>query len=57
MKALINVRLGSSRLPGKVLKPLWNGKSALEILIERLSASTEIDEIIIIFSLKIFITE
>ena len=47
MKAVINVRLGSSRLPGKVLKPLWNGKSALEILIERLRASTEIDEIII----------
>jgi spore coat polysaccharide biosynthesis protein SpsF (cytidylyltransferase family) len=47
MKAMINVRLGSSRLPGKVLKPLWNDKSALEILIERLSASTEIDEIII----------
>ena len=47
MKALVNVRLGSSRLPGKVLKSLWNGKTALEILIERLSASTEIDEIII----------
>ena len=47
MKALVNVRLGSSRLPGKVLKSFWNGKAALEILINRLSASTEIDEIII----------
>ena len=47
MKAMVNVRLGSSRLPGKVLKSLWNGKAALQILIDRLSSANEVDEIII----------
>jgi spore coat polysaccharide biosynthesis protein SpsF len=47
MKAMVNVRLGSSRLPGKVLMPLWNGKAPLQVLVERLGASDAVDEIII----------
>ena len=47
MKAIVNVRLGSSRLPGKVLIPLWNGKTPLQVLVERLAASNAVDEIII----------
>jgi len=44
--AIIQARLGSSRLPGKVLMCL-NGKSILEIMIERIKRSREIDAVII----------
>lgn len=43
--ASVEVRMSSSRLPGKVLK-LIEGKPALQILTERLSKSKLIDEII-----------
>lgn len=44
--ASIEARMGSSRLPGKVLMEI-NNKPVLQILIERLSRSKIIDEIII----------
>ncbi len=44
--AIIQARMGSSRLSGKVLKPL-SDSTVLEFLISRLSKSTTIDEIII----------
>ncbi len=44
--ASIEARMGSSRLPGKVLMEI-DGKPTLQILIERLSKSKLIDEIII----------
>jgi spore coat polysaccharide biosynthesis protein SpsF len=44
--AVIEARMSSSRLPGKVLMKI-DGKPALQILIERLSMSKLIDEIII----------
>jgi spore coat polysaccharide biosynthesis protein SpsF len=44
--ASIEARMDSSRLPGKVLKEI-DGKPVLQILIERLSRSELIDEIII----------
>ncbi|MEZ4822981.1 MAG: glycosyltransferase family protein [Ignavibacteria bacterium] len=44
--ACIEARMTSSRLPGKVLKTI-SGKPVLQILIERLSRSGYIDEIII----------
>ena len=47
MKAMVNVRLASSRLPEKALKLLWNGKTSLQVLLERLGAANEVDEIII----------
>jgi spore coat polysaccharide biosynthesis protein SpsF len=44
--ATVEARMGSSRLPGKVLKPL-GGKPVLERLIERVSKSRYLDEIIV----------
>lgn len=46
MKAIINVRLGSTRLPGKVLMNIC-GKPALQHLIERVKKSKYIKEVII----------
>ena len=44
--AIVQARMGSSRLPGKVLKEV-NGKPLIEILLYRLSQSKKIDKIII----------
>ncbi len=43
---IIQARMGSTRLPGKVLMDI-NGKSILENLIERVSSSKTIDKIIV----------
>jgi spore coat polysaccharide biosynthesis protein SpsF len=47
--AIIEARMNSTRLPGKVLKPLLDGphNSNLEILIRRLKKSKKIDQIVI----------
>ena len=44
--AIVQARMGSSRLPGKVLKKI-NGKSLIEILLKRLSKATKLDKIIV----------
>ncbi|MBL7105580.1 MAG: aminotransferase class III-fold pyridoxal phosphate-dependent enzyme [Bacteroidales bacterium] len=44
--AIVQARVGSTRLPGKVLKEI-NGKSLIEILFYRLSQSKKIDKIIL----------
>ena len=44
--AVIQARLGSSRLPGKVLKKI-NNKTILEFLIDRLKLSKKINKIVI----------
>jgi spore coat polysaccharide biosynthesis protein SpsF len=44
--AIIQARMGSTRLPGKVLKKI-KGKTLLEILVERLRQAKKIDQIII----------
>lgn len=44
--AIIQARLGSSRLPGKILKKI-NNKTLLEFLIDRLKLSKKIDKIVI----------
>ena len=49
--ALVQARLGSIRLPKKVLKNIAE-KPLIEILLERLSKSHEIDEIIVASSDK-----
>lgn len=42
---IITARIGSSRLPGKVLKPFWKEYSILEFLIRRLQAHEETSRI------------
>lgn len=47
IEAFIQARMGSSRLPGKVLKKVL-GRSLLDFLVERLVESKEIDKIVIL---------
>lgn len=44
--AIIQARMGSSRLPGKILRPLA-GKAVLQRVIERTAASGAFDEIVV----------
>lgn len=44
--AIVQARMGSKRLPGKVLKKI-NGIPMIELLLARLSKSTQLDEIIL----------
>ncbi len=44
--AIVQARMGSTRLPGKVMK-LINGMPVIELLLKRLSTSKEIDQIIV----------
>ena len=48
---LVQARMGSTRLPGKVLRPIV-GKPMIELLLTRLSKSKEIDEIVVATSNK-----
>ena len=49
--AIVQARMGSSRLPGKVLKEIC-GRSAIELLLTRLSRSKLINEIVVATSTK-----
>lgn len=44
---VIQARMGSTRLPGKVLMPVNGEKSILEMLVERISSAPGLDKIII----------
>jgi len=44
---IITARIGSSRLPGKVLKQFWNNLSLLEFLIKRLQTHTETARVVL----------
>ena len=50
--AMIEARMTSSRLPGKILRPIL-GRSTLELLIERLSRSKYIDTIVVATTVNI----
>ena len=49
--AIVQARMDSSRLPGKVMKRI-KGKTVIEILLYRLSLSKKIDKIIVATSRK-----
>ena len=44
--AIIEARMKSTRLPGKVLKPIL-GKPMLELLIERIKQAAYVDQIVV----------
>jgi glutamate-1-semialdehyde 2,1-aminomutase len=44
--AIVQARMGSSRLPGKVMKPI-TGRPMIELLLARLECSKEIDQIVV----------
>jgi len=44
--ALVQARMGSTRLPNKVMKPI-GGVPMIEILLSRLSRATEVDQIVV----------
>lgn len=50
---IIAVRLGSSRLPGKALKPFLDGRSMLDHIIERARSSKYVGEIVIATTTKV----
>jgi glutamate-1-semialdehyde 2,1-aminomutase len=45
--AIVQARMGSTRLPNKVMQPVSTGMPMIEVLFSRLSKSTEIDEIVL----------
>ena len=47
MIALIQARMGSTRLPGKVLTQIFEGKTILDLICEKLSDSNVLDYIIL----------
>lgn len=48
ISAMIQARMGSSRLPGKILKKIYKEKTLLEVVIQQLSFAKKIDEIIVL---------
>ncbi len=49
--AIVQARMSSTRLPGKVLKEL-SGMSLIEILLHRLSHSKKVDKIVLATSIN-----
>lgn len=45
--AILQARMGSTRLPGKMLLPIIDGKGALELMLERVSAATLLDRVVV----------
>ena len=45
--AFVQARMGSSRLPGKSLLPLWGEMPLLELVLRRVSAAREVDEVVL----------
>lgn len=45
--AIVQARMSSSRLPGKVLMPLAGAESVLAVLLARLSRTQQVDEVVV----------
>jgi len=43
----IEARMGSSRLPGKTMKPIYRGRSLLELVVTRFNRSRKVDKVIV----------
>jgi glutamate-1-semialdehyde 2,1-aminomutase len=48
--AIVQARMGSSRLPGKVMKKI-TGRPVIELLLQRLNAAAEIDQVVLATSI------
>jgi spore coat polysaccharide biosynthesis protein SpsF (cytidylyltransferase family) len=44
--AIVQARMGSTRLPGKVMKTLW-GKPIIQIICEKLATCAEVERVIV----------
>ncbi len=44
---IIQARLSSTRFPEKIIKPIWNGLSAIDILIRKLESCKAVDNIVV----------
>ncbi len=49
--AIVQARMGSTRLPDKVMK-IIGGRPMIEVLLQRLSGATEVDEIVVATSIE-----
>jgi spore coat polysaccharide biosynthesis protein SpsF len=45
--AFVQARMGSTRLPGKSLMPVWGEMPLLELVLRRVSAAQEVDEVVL----------
>ena len=45
--AFVQARMGSSRLPGKSLMPVWGDMPLVELVLRRVSAATELDAVVL----------
>ncbi|MCZ6688364.1 MAG: glycosyltransferase family protein [Planctomycetota bacterium] len=45
--AILQARMGSSRLPGKMMRPIVDGKGALELMLGRVRRATTLDRIVV----------
>lgn len=45
--AILQARMGSTRLPGKMLLPIHQGKGALQLMLERIGAAATLDRIVV----------
>ena len=50
--AIIQARMGSTRLPGKMLMPIIDDKGPLQLMLERVSGSEKISETIVATSVS-----
>ena len=50
--AIVKARMGSTRLPNKVMMPIEDGTPLIEVLLSRLSKATEVDQIVLATSMN-----
>lgn len=48
--AFVQAHVGSQRLPGKSLEPIWGAMPLLELVLRRVSAATRLDRVVLVTS-------